>query len=531
MKKQGQRKLKELIEGYFAYCAGEPRLDADGNPLLDKSGAEIRTNVRPPTVSGLALALGFDSRRELTRFCGNAAENALIENALLRIANYNEEKLFDKDCARSAIFNLSNGCGEDEMENAAELRIPAELLCAGFIDLYRDIRAGKHAEYVLKGGRGSTKSSFAALVTVERLFSHPDEHALAMRQVGATLKDSVYSQLCWAAAALGVEDEFERKQSPLELIRKATGQRIYFRGADDPSKLKSLAPPFGHIGTLWLEELDQFGSEAAVRSLEQSVLRGGDGIAIKTFNPPRSPAAWVNRSMAAPKAGRLVHHSTYLDVPPEWLGGRFIDEAEHLKTADPKSYAHEYLGECNGDGGPVFENLTLREITDDEISRFDRTLCGIDWGWYPDPFRFCRVSYVAAERRLFIYDEISGNKLSNAKIAKLLREKGVGYGDRITADSGGEGPKSIADLKTAGFLIRGAAKGPGSVEYSMKWLCALSEIVIDPTRCPCAAKEFLEYEYEKGRGGEVIGGYPDRDNHSIDAARYATEEIWRKRGV
>jgi len=111
-----------------------------------------------------------------------------------------------------------------------------------------------------------------------------------------------------------------------------------------------------------------------------------------------------------------------------------------------------------------------------------------------------------------------------------LKEKGIGRQDKITADSGGEGPKSIADLREQGFMVRRAKKGPGSVAYSMKWLSSLTEIVIDPQRCPEAAKEFMEYEYEKTEAGEVISGYPDRDNHSIDAVRYALEEIWRRRG-
>ncbi len=490
-------------------------------------------NGRPPTLSGLALALGFDSRSGLLNFRGTEKENALIENAKLRIENYNEEKLFEKDYARSAIFNLTNSYAEDEngAGKEAELKIPAELLGAGFVDLYRDIAVRKHGEYILKGGRGSAKSSFAALVMVEQLMRREDEHGAAMRQVGATLKDSVYAKLCWAISALGLEEEFEFRTSPLEIVRKRTRQRIYFRGADDPSKLKSLSPAFGHIGVLWLEELDQFGGEANVRSIEQSVIRGGDGIVIKTFNPPKSAASWVNKYASAAKKGRLVHHSTYLDVPQSWLGKRFLDEAEYLKETNPEAYAHEYMGECCGSGGLVFENVTVREIDSGEIERLGKIYNGIDWGWYPDPFRFCRCAYSASERRLFIFDEISGNKLPNAKIAELLKEKGVTYADRITADSGGEGPKSIDDLKSAGFLIRGAVKGAGSVEYSMKWLCALREIVIDGKKCPFAAREFTDYEFERGKGGEIIGGFPDRNNHSIDAVRYAMEEVWRKRGA
>ena len=516
---------KRLIEEYFEQCRGEPR---EG-----KNGETVYVNGRPPTLTGLALAMGFSSKGELMELRKSPKWKELIDKALLKIENFNEEKLFEKDFARSAIFNLTNAheAAEADGDKAVDTRVPAGLVGSAFVDMYRDIEAAGHGEYVLKGGRGSSKSSFVALVIVERIMRNENEHAVAMRQIGATLKDSVYARMCWAIGELGLEEEFECKLMPLEIIRKSTKQKIFFRGADDPTKLKSLTPSFGYIGALWLEELDQFGGEAAVRSIEQSLMRGGEGVVFKTFNPPMSKNNWVNKSVAVPKKGRLVHHSTYLDVPEKWLGKRFIDEAEYLKETNPTAYAHEYLGECVGGGGLVFENLTVREISDEEIARFDRVYNGIDWGWYPDPFRFCRCYYSAAERRLYVFDEISGNKLSNRDIEDRLREKGITYADKITADSAGEGPKSIEDLKSAGFMIRGAVKGPGSVEYSMKWLCGLREIVIDNRRCPMAAKEFMEYEFERDKGGEVIDGYPDRDNHSIDAVRYALEEVWRKRGI
>ncbi len=523
------RVSKQSVENYFKECMGESVLDSEGKEMKDKNGEVIRKNLRPPTLTGLALALGFNSRKEFLEYEGSKREREYIDKARLRIENYNEEKLFEKDYVRSAIFNLS-GREEEREERRGEVRIPAEMISSGFVDLYRDIKDSRHREYVLKGGRGSTKSSFAALVIIERMLQRKEEHALAMRQVGATLRDSVYARLRWAAEALGAADEFEFRLSPPEIVRKSTGQKIYFRGADDPGKLKSISPSFGYIGTLWFEELDQFGSEGAVRNLEQSVLRGGEGIVIKTFNPPKAVNNWVNRFIKIPKEGRLVHHSTYLTVPEEWLGKRFIDEAEYLKETNPKAYEHEYMGKCVGSGGAVFENVSVREISKEERDGFDRVYNGIDWGWYPDPFRFCRCAYISAERRLFIFDEISGNKLSNEAICTLLKEKGIGYGDKITADSGGEGPKSIEDLKSRGFFIRGAVKGPGSVEYSMKWLCGLKEIIIDGGSCPYTAEEFLEYEFERDKNGDVMTGYPDRNNHSIDAVRYAVEEVWRKRG-
>lgn len=430
----------------------------------------------------------------------------------------------------SAIKEIRSIIERSETADTAGFSIPAKSIASSFVDVYRDVLEKKHTEYVLYGGRGSTKSSFISMLILELLLGDENIHAVICRRVKDTLRDSVYAQIKWAASELLIDDCFEFKTSPLEISVKKTGQKIFFRGADDPAKLKSIKVPFGHIGILWFEELDQFESEEQIRSIEQSVIRGGKAYIFKSFNPPRTVASWTNRFLKTPKETRLTHKSTYKEVPPYWLGETFINEAEHLKKVNPRAYEHEYEGVANAEGGNVFANVRAREITDDEIRTFDRVYMGIDWGWYPDPFRFHKAFYLPSERRLFIFDEISGNKLPNLQIAELLRAHNVTDTDRITADSAGEGPKSIRDFKEMGFSMRRAKKGAGSVEYSMKWLSSLSEIVIDPVRCPHALKEFLEYEYEYNAEGEVISGYPDKNNHSIDCIRYALEEVWSRRG-
>ncbi|MBE7009887.1 MAG: PBSX family phage terminase large subunit [Ruminococcaceae bacterium] len=426
------------------------------------------------------------------------------------------------------IRSLTENLGIQEKQ---EFQMPAKMLAEPYLSVWRDIKNRMHTEYVLYGGRGSAKSTFISLMIVDLLLSNPTLHAVLCRRVKDTLRDSVYAQMKWAIAELGYEAEFECRVNPMEIIYKPTGQKIYFRGADDPAKLKSIKVPFGYIGILWFEELDQFCGEEEIRSIEQSVIRGGDEAYIfKSFNPPKTAGNWANQYVLLPKENRLVKKTTYLEIPPEWLGRVFLEEAEHLRETNPLAYEHEYEGVANGAGGNVFTNLTVREITDAEINSFDRIYNGIDWGWYPDPFRFHRMAHLASERKLFIFDEVSGNKLPNREIANLLRQKGIGQTDKITADSGGEGLKSIADLREMGFSVRRAKKGPGSVDYSMKWLSSLQEIIIDPKRCPEASKEFMHYEYEMTESGAVVSGYPDRDNHSIDAVRYALEEVWRRRG-
>ena len=407
--------------------------------------------------------------------------------------------------------------------------LPARVIAPPYLAALYDIEDKEHREYIFYGGRGSTKSSFVGLEIINLIKKNPTMHALACRQVSNTLKDSVYNQIKWAISALDLDDEFYCTVSPIEITYKPTGQKIFFRGADDPTKIKSIKPPFGYIGILWLEELDQFAGPEAVRSIEQSAIRGGDDAYIfKSFNPPKTANNWANKYIKIPKENQYQLHTTYLDVPKKWLGKTFIEEAEHLKEVNPTAYEHEYLGVANGNGGNVFDNVVIREITDDEIKVFDRIYRGNDWGWYPDPFAFNQMHYDANRKILYIFDEIHENKKSNKETAELIKQHGVGPNDKITADSAE--PKSIGDYKDYGLFCRGAKKGPGSVDYSMKWLQSLTQIVIDKKRCPHTADEFLDYEYERTKDGEIISGYPDKDNHHIDACRYGLEEVWSRRG-
>lgn len=405
--------------------------------------------------------------------------------------------------------------------------IPANLIAPAFSSVHFDIADSGHLEYVLPGGRGSTKSSFFSLEIVDLIMRTEDMHAVCLRQVGNTIKDSVYAKIMWAIGALGLDDEFEAKVSPLEITKKATGQKIYFRGADDPRKIKSIAPEFGYIGILWFEELDQYAGPESVRNIEQSVIRGGDVAYIfKSFNPPKSALNWANKYIKIPRADRMTVESNYLSVPRKWLGKPFLDAAEYLKETNPAAYENEYLGIANGSGGNVFDNVTVRDITPDEIGGFDRIYHGVDWGWYPDPWAYNRMHYDAARHTLYIFRELHANKKSNEASAKLLLDDGIGD-ELVTCDSAE--PKSIGDYKKFGVFARPAEKGPGSVDYSMKWLQSLRGIVID-TSCTETAREFIEYEYERDKDGEIITGYPDKDNHHIDAVRYAMNPVWKRRG-
>ena len=406
----------------------------------------------------------------------------------------------------------------------------SNLIAPSFYEVHHDIKQMKHTHYMLGGGRGSTKSSFASSEIIKGMMSDPKANCVAMRKIGLNLKDSVYEQLLWAIDALKVSHLWTVKLSPLELIYNPTGQKILFRGADNPKKIKSTKFRHGYCKYIWYEELDEFTGMEEIRTINQSLMRGGDSFCVfYTYNPPKSARNWVNDEVLKQNKDRLVHHSTYETVPKAWLGEQFFIEAEHLKTTNERAYHHEYLGEVTGTGGAVFENLRIREITKSEIETFDRIYNGVDWGWFPDPWAFNRMHYDAARRILYIFDELTRIKTSNRSTADEMIKKGITFEDKITADSAEN--KSIADYKSYGLWCRGAIKGPGSVEYSTKWLQALTAIVIDPVRCPDTAKEFMHYEYERDKEGNPLQGYPDKNNHHIDAVRYAMEEVWKRRGA
>lgn len=392
----------------------------------------------------------------------------------------------------------------------------------------RDIIEHRHTHYNFSGGRGSLKSSFISLIVPILLMQHPDIHALVCRKVSNTLRDSVFAQYQWALAELGIAHKWQSKVSPMEITNIDTKQKIMFRGADDPMKIKSIKVPFGYIAVTHFEELDQFAGRSEIRTILQSTMRGGSEFwNFESYNPPRSRDNWANIDSLEEREDRLTHRSTYLEAPPEWLGQQFIDEAEYLREADEQSYRHEYLGEAVGNGGNVFENLELREISDEEVSHMDKIYMGVDWGWYPDAYAFIRLHYDRAREKIYFIDEYYTHKQSNEETAAWIKEKR--YTDAYIVCDSAE-PKSVADYRALGLPSKSAIKGPGSVDYSMKWLQRRT-LVIDRRRTPNAYDEFVNYEYERTKDGEIISGYPDANDHVISAVRYALEMAYRRMGV
>lgn len=419
-------------------------------------------------------------------------------------------------------------------------------------DVLEDIFEHKHTHYVFPGGRGSTKSSFVGGVAIPLLImQNPQIHAVCFRKVANTIQTSIFPQVVWGIYKLGVESLFKIPKTystPITYI--PTGQKIMFFGLDDPMKVKSIKLPFGYIGITWFEELDQFSGENELRTVTQSTMRGGSKFwDFRTFNPPISKNNWANEYTEDCEIYRqdntLVVRNTYLDVPEDWLGQQFIEEAEDLKAINPRAYEHEYLGHAIGTGGDVFQNVedfdadTPTEIVDVHgkviktvklSDTFDTVYNGIDWGFALDPFHFTKCYFDSRRLDLYIFREYRTIQSRNETVFNELYkdEKLITPEELITADSAE--PKSIADFKAYGAFIRGAEKGPDSVRYGIKWLQGLRHIYIDKRKCPNTWREFTTYEYEKDKDGNFISAYPDMDNHSIDSVRYAMEKYYKRRG-
>ena len=409
-----------------------------------------------------------------------------------------------------------------------------------YYDVMDDILDHNHVHYVFKGGRGSAKSSFISEMLPLLLINNPSVHALVFRKVGNTMKNSVWSQVVWGIDMWGLRDYFLiPKTIANPIVFKPTGQQILFMGLDDPNKVKSVKLPFGYIGITWFEELDQFSGEKEIRKVLQSTMRGGSMFwDFRSFNPPISNLNWANQyaTDSMSRENTLVTSTNYNDIPEDWLGQAFIDEALDLKETNPRAYEHEYMGVPVGTGGNVFENVEPMYMNDEFVLGFERWLRGVDWGWFPDPFAFNICHFDPSRRNLYIFGEFHCNKMSNRQTYdKIYSElfiagRHFAYPDDIVTCDSAE-PKSISDWKSyGGYGARPVKKEPDSINYSMKWLQSLAHIYIDPNRCPSTYKEFVEYEYDRDKEDEVISGYPDENNHHIDAVRYATSKYWVRKG-
>lgn len=400
----------------------------------------------------------------------------------------------------------------------------SEVFNDNFKKFYSEVKKDSYLYYVLKGGRGSAKSTHIAFTLILEIIKKPIT-ILCVRKVGNTLSESVYEQLKEAIEMLDLGHLFECKKSPLQIVYKPRGNKIIFRGADDPSKIKSIKISKFPLTTLWIEELAEFKTEEEVSTIVNSILRAelGEGLEYKIFysyNPPKRKQSWVNKKYDTQfiPSNTYVHHSTYLEN--RHISKAFKEEASEVKKRNEFKYRHEYLGEPIGSGVVPFSNLEFRTITDEEIASFDNIRQGVDWGYATDPVAFIRLHYDKTRRKIYILDEFYEVKASNRRLSEVIKSRN--YHHQLTVCDSAE-PKSKDELLTYGVKMICAKKGPGSVEFGEKWLDDLEAIIIDPKRTPNTCKEFENIDYQTDKDGNIKPRLEDKNNHTIDAIRYALE--------
>lgn len=410
---------------------------------------------------------------------------------------------------------------EPEQVLAMEARIK-ENTADIFLAVRRDIDAGGHDEYWLRGGRGSGKSSYLSVEMIRQLYRDTKASALVIRKVGNTLRDSVYAQVLWALERLGVDEDWIATVSPMELVHRQTGQQILFRGLDEPRKIKSIRPKHGYIKIVWFEEMDELDGYDQIHSVLESAIRGkgNRGMMFGSYNPPKSRNCWVNLEAMADNPGRMTHHSSYVEIPSVWLGESFLAKAEQMRVSEPLRWAHVYGGEPTGDGGNVFTNLVIRRLQKDELDYCRANAHhGLDFGYSSDPSALMSAAYSETpdgKRILYLFAEWDKAGAGFDALEKAIRSQ-CGR-EKVWCDTE---PRTIAELEGRGLNVAAARKGAKSRPFGMQWLEELTEIIIDERACPEAVKEFSNFEHARNKDGSWRADYQDGMDHTIDATRYA----------
>lgn len=409
----------------------------------------------------------------------------------------------------------------------------SEKILPQFTDMWKACNEPSILNIACKGGRNSSKSTTISIRLVYNRMKYRS-HALVIRKIDKTLRRSCREQLIWAIIHLGVREFWDMSETPsgdMTLTYRPKGTKIFFEGANNPEKIKSYKTSDMPITDVWFEELGEFKQEEEISTITNSILRSElpQDLFYKFFysyNPPKRKQSWVNKkyeSALLPKH-TFVHHSDYRNNP--FASEFFRIEAEHCKATNQRRYNWEYLGEPIGSGVVPFDNLEFRTITDEEINSFDNIRQGCDWGYAVDPLAFTRWHYDDTRRKIYAMDEIYGVKISNEDLSQEVKKRGY---EKILTLADSSEPKSIEQVKRLNCYFLGAKKGSGSVEFGEKWLDDLEAIVIDPERTPNVAREFENIDYKLDRDGNPMPKLEDKDNHTIDSARYAMENDMIKR--
>lgn len=379
---------------------------------------------------------------------------------------------------------------------------------------------------VCKGSRGSKKSKTTALWHIVKLMQYPLANALVIRKVGRTLKDSCYSDLRWAIHRLGVDAYWKATSSPMELTYTPTGQKILFRGLDDPLKITSISVPVGFINFVWIEEAYEISKESDFDMLDESV-RGElpDGYFKRitvTFNPWNERHWLKARFFDKESDDTLALTTTY--QCNEWLDESDLKLFEEMKKRNPRRYQVAGLGNWGVTEGIVYENWKEEVFTLSDVRKCE-TVAGLDFGYTNDPTALFVGFLNTSEKKLYVWDELYEKGLSNKRIFERIQEMGYSK-ERITADSAE--PKSIDELKGYGLRVTPAKKGKDSILNGIQWIQDL-EIIIHP-RCVNFLTEIGSYTWKEDKFGRKLNEPVDDANHLMDAMRYALEKYIKNKG-
>ena len=394
-----------------------------------------------------------------------------------------------------------------------------EVVGAGYSEFWHCRRRYR----VVKGGKASKKSSTAALWYIYHLMKYPEANLLVVRQVYRTHADSTYAQLRWAIRRLGVESLWSGSRNPLELCYLPTGQRILFRGFDNAEKLASTTVEQGVLCWVWVEEAFELPSEEAFDKLDLSVPRGQVKPPLfkqttVTFNP-WNEGHWLKKRFFD------TSHEDVLAITTNYLTNEFLDETdrrlyERMRVERPRQYAVAGLGEWGVAEGLVYDRWQVEEFDPKALPPRCRHVFGLDYGYTNDPTAFIAAAVDQEARRLYIYDEFYATRMLNTDIAREIVAHGF-QKERIRADSAE--PKSNDDLRRLGIRrIVPADKGRDSI---LNGIARLQEytMVVHP-RCVHTAAELASYVWEQDESGSGRNRPADRNNHLMDALRYAMED-------
>ena len=404
------------------------------------------------------------------------------------------------------------------------IRKMSEFVGGGYDEFWRF----KGRYRVCKGSRASKKSKTTALWYASWLNKKGFEKSnlIVFRKTYRTIKDSCFTDLKWALDRLGLIDEWNITLSPLEMTRKKTGQKILFRGLDDPLKVTSITVETGVLCWAWLEEAYEIMKESDFDVLDESIRGECPAPLFKqwtiTFNPWNERHWLKKRFFDNPDAETLAITTNYMCN--EWLDAADIRVFEDMRKRNPRRYAVAGLGGWGIVDGLVYENWK-EQAFDHRSEHFKKehpellSAFGLDFGYTNDPSTlFCGLLDLK-KKQLFVFDEMYEKGMSNKRIAAKITEMGFSK-ERITADSAE--PKSIDELRGMGLHVRGAAKGKDSIQNGIQWIQDL-EIIIHP-RCVNFLTEISNYTWDADKFGTKLNVPIDDFNHLMDAMRYALEQ-------